>query len=428
MKTVFVLTLLLVTTAMSAGCAVHPSDTNPAPSKATLTQPASALACFPRQQPLATQVAESDAVVLVRRVASKKTASTETEPDGTTTYEVIDVSQSSRNRMEKGRRIRLEWDVPGTENGLYVLMGTTTGPNADGKLIEWGRPIEASNARFTYMTEAPAPDVNGARRLEYYAKFLTHTDQLIAGDADLEFIEAEEKDIAAIADLLPKKELRQWLSANHDHPVRLGLYGKLIGLCGDMSDAKNLETLITESSADEFRLGIDGAIYGYLLLTGVSGLDTIERTKLKPTKVENKKGEMVEVPFSEIYSTMVALRSIWTHGNNRISKERLRQSMRLVLDRPELADLVIADLAGWKDWSIQEDLMAMYDNEAYRVPSIKRAIIKYMYRCSIDFPKDKNGKPTGKKPAHVASAANHLKVLEKKDPELVRDAMRYVLN
>ncbi len=33
--------------------------------------------------------------------------------------------------------------------------------------------------------------------------------------------------------------------------------------------------------------------------------------------------------------------------------------MRMLLDRPELADLVIADLARWEDWSVQDKLMAM---------------------------------------------------------------------
>ena len=367
---------------------------------------------------LAEQVAESDAVVLVRWVDGKKATE---QKAGSTTYEVMDVTRNAKDPVTKGRKITLTRYRAGEETDLFVLMGT------EGKTIEWGSPIEVSDAGYKYMTDAPDREMETARRLEYFVNYLEHPDQLVSNDAYAEFANAPYEDIAMIADKLPTKKVRQWITSNDTSQTRLGLYGLLLGLGGDASDAKVMETKITEP-ADDFRLGIDGIMSGYLLLNGAKGLDTIDRTKLKPAKVKNKKGEMVEVPFSEIYSAMQALRFMWTYGNNRVPKERLRQSMRLLLDRPELADLVIADLARWKDWSIQEDLMAMYDNEAYSIPSIKRAIIKYMYQCSVDLPKGKDGKPTGEKPAHAVSAAKYLKVLEKKDPKRVRDAMRYMLD
>ena len=78
---------------------------------------------------------------------------------------------------------------------------------------------------------------------------------------------------------------------------------------------------------------------------------------------------------------------MWSYADGRIAKPRLRQSMRILLDRPELADLVIADLARWKDWSIQDRLMTMYQDKAFNVPAIKRAVVRYMLVCTKDVPK-----------------------------------------
>jgi hypothetical protein len=163
--------------------------------------------------------------------------------------------------------------------------------------------------------------------------------------------------------------------------------------------------------ASEFRLGIDGLMAGYLVLTGDQGLEVIEKAKLL-----NKK-----VPFSETYSAMMALRFMFTYGNGRISHERLKESMRLLLDRPEIADLVISDLSRWKDWSIQEKLRNMYGVEEYDVPSIRRAIVRYMITATKDVPSGGGEKP-GK---HVEDGARYLEELRKLDPKTVNESEKY---
>ena len=185
---------------------------------------------------------------------------------------------------------------------------------------------------------------------------------------------------------------------------------------------------ITEPT-DDFRLGIDGVMFGYLLLTGSEGLELVDRLKLKSPFVLDENGKPVldkdgkkkPLPFSETYSAMQALRSMWTYGEGRIDKERLRQSMRILLDRPELADLVIANLARWEDWSIQDKLMGLYGAKEYNIPSIKRAIVRYMLVSSKDAQVAENIKP----PTHVSKGRKHMAALRKKDPKTVREAERF---
>ncbi len=179
----------------------------------------------------------------------------------------------------------------------------------------------------------------------------------------------------------------------------------MLGLCGKDDDALVLEKKIFEPTT-EFRLGIDGIMGGYLLLTGEKGLALLEEKKLADKKV----------PFSETYSAMQALRFLWQYADGKFEPERLRQSMRLLLDRPELADLVIADLARWKDWTVQERLMAMYGKDDYDIPSIKRAVVRYMLACS----KDMMAAETD-----VTNATLHLADLEARDPKTVSDAKRF---
>jgi hypothetical protein len=161
---------------------------------------------------------------------------------------------------------------------------------------------------------------------------------------------------------------------------------------------------------------------GYLLITGEEGLSVLEDSKMNSRTYVNKDGEEVKLPFSETYATMQTLRFMWTYEPDRIPKQRLKESMRNLLTRPELADLVIADLARWKDWGVQDQLMAMYDKEEFDIPSIKRAIVRYYYYCSQD--KEEGAEAM---PEYALAATEHLKLLEEKDPKTVRNAKRFLI-
>lgn len=365
---------------------------------------ASAMACPFCSAPsltLTEQVAQSDAVALVQWV--KGTKPDEDQP-GSTTYKIVSLLKGPKDEFKKGDKVTLVRYRVGEPGDLFVLMGT------QGTVIEWGSPLEVTETAYQYMAQAPSPEAPVGKRLAYFLKFLENPDQLIANDAYGEFANAPYDDIASIADLMPRDKIREWI-ANPDTPAtRMGLYGLLMGLAGNEQDAKLMEQKITEKT-DDFRLGIDGVMSGYLLLKGEDGLDLIDEQKLKDK----------DVPFSETYAAMQALRFMWQYADNRIDKERLRESMRILLDRPELADLVIADLARWKDWSVQDELMELYDTDEYNIPSIKRAVVRYMLVCAKDAPEG----DAAETPEYVADAKVHLESLREKDPKTVKEAERF---
>lgn len=368
---------------------------------------------------LAEQMVESDAVVLAKWTGGTKPTE---ETAGSTDYEVIEIAKGASEQLKKGQKINLIRYRAGKENDLFVLMGSA------GKTIEWSSPLDITRAGYDYMVKSPSPKTDPTKRLRYFLKYLEHDDLLISNDAYAEFAAARYEDITPLKNDIPRDRIRK-LVVGSDTPVtRLGFYGLLLGLCGDESDAKLMEKKITEPSND-FRLGIDGVMGGYLLLTGEKGLDVIDRTKLAAkyqvdaagTPILDEDGKKQLVPFSETYAAIQALRFMWQYAGDVIPKPRLRKSMRLLLNHPDVSDLVISDLARWQDWEIVDRLMEIYKDDEYDIPTIKRSIIRFMVFCGNSAPKD------GPVPAHVKKANQYLAELEMTDAKLVREAKRFLL-
>lgn len=353
---------------------------------------------------LAEQYVKADAAVLVQWIGGEMPKS---DQPGSTTFEIVQAPRAPFKSLEKGKKVTLERYRSGKKGDLLFLLGS----RSKGEAIEWGAPLDVTEASYKYIIEAPTPESDPAKRLIYYLKFLEHADPNVAADAYGEFANAPYKDIVPISKEMPRDNLRKWITSADVPSTRIGLYGLMLGLCGTAEDVPLMEKKIVESTED-FRLGIDGVIGGYLLLTGEKGLDVIEKSKLLDKKV----------PFSETYAAMQALRFMWSYGNGRIPGDRLKASMRVLLDRPELVDLVIADLARWKDWSLQPRLIKLYGTEEYNVPSIKRAIIRYMIASTKDVP---SGGAAGDPPQHAIDGAKYLQELREKDPKMVTEAERF---
>ena len=431
-----------------------------------MTAGASAARCCPfcsaPSLTLAEQMAQADAAILVQWVGGTKATD---KSAGETVYEIRQIVRNYKNELKVGGRVTLPRYRESKVGDLFLLVGSK------GVTIEWASPLEVTETSFNYVAQAPSPEVPTSRRLEYYAKFLEYPDQMISNDAYGEFANAPYDDITQLAEKLPREKIRGWITNKDTPATRMGLYGLLIGLCGNDEDGKIIEEKILEETED-FRLGIDGLMSGYLLLTGEKGLAVLDKHKLKNRSV----------PFSETYAAMQALRFMWKYAEGRIEKGRLRASMRILLDRPELADLVIADLARWKDWEVQDRLMALYIQalasapdeegsaeetpvkvvskdktdetstpsnddivgemwkqiagdqkldtevgESFNVPSIKRAIVRYMLVSTKDVPDEATSGENSVVPEHAKKGQKYVDMLRKLDEKTVAQAERFFL-
>jgi hypothetical protein len=379
---------------------------------------------------LSEQAAQSDVVLLAKWKSGTKGSVDDANDASSTVFEVTKVLKGP---FKPGQTIKLAGYQPAEKDAPFLI----TGLGAD--VVQWDVPTPFSEKAFDYLAKAPSPKksdgekVGYKTRLPYFIKYLESSDETIANDAYFEFANAPYDDIVAVKDQLPREKLHKWVLDSSTPPSRLGLYGLLLGLNGKAEDAAAMEKLIAKPT-DEFRIGLDGVMSGYLLLKKEPGLELVKTLKLENEYIVGEdgkpivdaQGQKISVPFSETYAAMQAVRFMWDYGGGAIKPEHLQAAMRVLLDRPELADLAIADLARWKDWSVMDKLAKLYEQEAYQIPGIKRSIIRYFDAAAKDMPKDVDPK-TDKVPAHVKEAKEYYAAIKKKDPETVKSVEQFLI-
>jgi hypothetical protein len=347
---------------------------------------------------------EAEAAVLVKRVAVQEP----TGPGdlGSTTYEIVQVPRSADQSLTKGMRITVPEKRADDQSGIVLLLGK----RADNDQLKWTIPEGINSRRYNYLTHAPGSDADETTKLLYYVGRLEDADHVVATDAFMQVESAGHRLLVEIAEKLPRDSLREWLTDSELPVQRLGLYALMLGLCGDENDAEMMSEIVAEDVQD-IRVGIEGVMSGLLWLSGTTGLDQIDEKAIK-----NKK-----CVFSETYAAMLALRFMWTYGKGRIPPDRLKQSLRLLLDRPEVSDLAIADLTRWKDWSVQGRVRDLYGVGEYNIPAVKRAIVRYMIASTKDAPE-----LGGEQPAkHSADGKRYLDELRNLDSKTVNEVERH---
>lgn len=282
-------------------------------------------------------------------------------------YRILDVA-NSREAVEKGAVVvaagKGRWKA-----GEHALL-TNIGKG------RWKASPPISRACFDYALAAPDPKQEDSRRVPYFLRNLNSSDRQISDDAFVELERAPMRAIVASAKLIPREFVAARLQDDATDKLRVGLYGQMLGLAGNESDRKLLRGLIENAPGgkDSFVPGMGGIVGGYLLLAGADGLDWIDASLLKEVNQD--------IPFWHGYGTLVAVQFMWEFGEGRISRPRLRESMRRLLDDPRIADLAINELVRWEDWSLHDRLLAMMNNPKFEEIWFKRAIMRYMARSS----------------------------------------------
>jgi hypothetical protein len=372
---------------------------------ASITVVSQALACPICGVPTITlpeRLARADVALLVEWVAAQPAKDALPE---STTYEIVQVHRDGTGKFKAAQTVTVPQFTSGKAGNLFFLMG-----QKDDKLgTKWelGPALAVSETSYQYIIQAPSPETPADKRLAYFIKFLEFPDITIANDAFAQFVNAPTKDIAAVADKLPREKIRNWLADVKTPVTRQSGYGLMLGLCGSSNEARFLEQRIAEVDPER-QTGIEGVIFGYLLLAGEQGLSTIEKAFLANRRATDDK----------LYPAYLATRYYWYYGNGKIPRPRLQLAMRRLLDQQTFADSVIITLAEWKDWSLHKRLMELYDTKVE--VSTKKAIIKYMIASTKDASKDGDNIP-----AHVVAGRKCLDELRRRDPKLVEDTEKY---
>jgi hypothetical protein len=276
---------------------------------------------------------------------------------------------------------------------LFLLLGIEPP-----KLI-WSSPIPVSDRAVEYLRKlGPLPE-KGPDRLAFFQQHLEDPDETLARDAYDEFAVAPYSDVRGLADRMDPSQLLAWIENPKVQANRRRLYATMLGACGTKADADRIGRILANTDPgpekNEVRSGLDALIACYVTLRGPEGLDLVDELFL------DRRGR--DVPFTETYAAVMALRFLGEESDS-VPRDRVLRSLRLLLAEPKLADLVIADLARWQDWSVIDRLVELFEKAEADNIFVREPIVNYLRAC----------------PLPAAAAA--ITKLEKVDPEAVRRA------
>ncbi len=243
-----------------------------------------------------------------------------------------------------------------------------------------------------YVEKVMALSDDPLERLRFYHGYLQDEEEMLSRDAYDEFAITPYEVVKQLAPEMDHDQLVRWIGDPEMPTDRKRLYLTMIGVCGDENDLPFLETLL-RSTQKTTRGALDALIACYLTLAGESGIPLVDELFLANQ----------QAPYADTYAAIMAVRFHGTEGGV-IARSKLVDSLHHVLDRKDLADLVIPDLARWSDWSQIERLTELFieaddDNNWVRVP-----VVNYLRAC----------------PKPEAKAA--LEKLEQIDPDAVKRA------
>ena len=235
----------------------------------------------------------------------------------------------------------------------------------------------------------------GADRLVFFQDYLEDEDEMLARDAYDEFAKAPYDAVKALAPKMDHDKLVGFVKNPEVPSNRRRLYFTMLGVCGTEADAAMLEEFMSSDDRKK-KAGLDALIACHLILTGEEGLDKVEEQFLK-----NKDAE-----YADTYAAIMAIRF---HGSevDVIPRTRLTKSLHHMLERPELADLVIPDLERWEDWTVMNKLVDLFTTADENSSWVRVPVVNYLRACPLPI------------------AAEKIEVLKTIDAEAVKRAMTF---
>jgi hypothetical protein len=341
--------------------------------------------CSPQSQTFSEEIATMDAVAIAKIVKAPDPQNEEAAPKAQFQIQKVIKGESW---VKPGETVEVLYYGDGNRDRSYLLMGSNA------PTIMWSSPLGLSDRAEKYISHLPSL-ANDATRLEFFQEYLEDEDEMLARDAYDEFAKTPYKGVIELKDKIQHDRLIGWIK-NPDVPaIRRRLYFTMLGVCGTPADMPLLEQMMLSKDRKQ-KAGLDALIACYLLLSGEDGLTMIN-------------GQFLDNPEADYADTYAAIMAIRFHGSeaNRIPRARLVESLRHILERPSLADLVIPDLARWEDWEVMPTLVELFKNADEKSSWVRVPVINYLRSCPLP------------------EAKVHIEELSKIDPEAVKRAQTF---
>ncbi len=270
---------------------------------------------------------------------------------------------------------------------MFLVMGVE--PPA----VNWSTPIPISERGRSYLTKSLGLPKEGPQRLAFFQEYLEDKDEMLSRDAYDEFAKTPYAGLKEIKDLMHHDKILAWVQDAKIAPSRRNLYWMMLGICGQPADLDLFEERIR---SEDKQLKSNALLASYLALKGPDGMKLLEDLFLKNQDAD----------YIDTYATVLAIRF---HGQEEtiIPQARLLEGLRYMLDRPQLADLVIPDLGRWQDWTVMDRLVELFKTADDKSIWVRVPVISYLRACPL--PK----------------AKQYIDELAKIDPESVKRASSF---
>jgi hypothetical protein len=310
-----------------------------------------------------------------------------------TGFRILEVLKGAEN-LNDGREIDFLYFGDNPPETRFLLL--TTKPD-DLQLT----PIPLTERSVQYVRRLQELPKGGSERLAFFLDYLEDGEYLLARDAIDEFSRAPYDTIKELTERLHHDKLVAWIKDPEIADSHRRLYLNLLGVCARddrrADDIAMLEEMMM-AEGDARKPALDAIIACYLTFTGGKGLRLVEDRFLKDKDCS-------------YYDTFAAIMALRFHGaaEEIIPRERLLASLRILLDRPDLADLIILDLARWEDWSVMERLVTIFKEADEKTRYVRIPVVQYLQACPLP------------------EAARHLEELAKIDPKAIERASLFPL-
>ena len=345
--------------------------------------------CSAVSQTLSEEIASMDTVViaeLVRVPPRPKDAGGAPAKALFTIREVL----KGESHLRDQRQLELLFYGKAEPGDRFLIQGV------DPPELMWSTPLKLSERAIEYVRMLPKLPAKGPQRLAFFWKYLEDREDWLARDAYDEFARAPYDVVKAAKGVYDHDQLVRWILDPDIPASRRRLYFTLLGVCGTKADNGLLERLLRSSDKKD-KAGLDALAACYLTINGTDGLPLLEELYLKNADAD----------YGETYSVIQAIQF---HGDSAkdLPRERLLVSLRMVLDRPAVADLVIPCLARWQDWSQIDRLAELFRKADQKTTYVRLPVASYLLACPL---------PEAKK---------RLEELEKVDPGAIRRARTFL--
>jgi hypothetical protein len=282
---------------------------------------------------------------------------------GTTDME-IEVVVKDHEFLKGKKKITLPRYVPVDEKTKYLVFCEIY----KGELDPYrGEPVEVKSTIAEYLKGAIAVrEKDVPTKLSYFFKHFDAADWTVSADAFQEFSNSDYVDVRKAAVKMDANHLMKMLKDPNTSAGRYGLYGMLLGHCGNLKDhGQQLREFIDNPKIKQ-ATGLDGLLAGYTMLDPKGGLEYVQ------SLIKDKQEE-----FLVRYAALRCMRFFWEYRTDVLDKKAVVASVLPLLDQQDIADIAIDDLRKWEQWEYTTKILALFDRPTHDIPIVQRSIIKY---------------------------------------------------